>query len=106
MIKTKNDTPKRKKGISESKRADAMLGNFNAKKSRGYQLILTILSEPISLASLISLATLLSFLIEIPFSRDYTRRKDLVIKWFDDNYDYIFPFKDKIQANYEVLLKK
>ena len=105
MWKTKNDPPKRRKGVSESKRADAMLGNFDAKKSRGYQFILGILSEPISLSSLISLATIISFLSGIPFSRDYTRRKDLVIKWFDDNYDDIFPFKDKIHANYETLQK-
>lgn len=91
-----------RKGISEKLRANLLLGDFDPYNSRGWDLIKYMTHHQVSRHALISLATILSGLIGIPFERDYSRRKDLVIKWFDTNYDEIIQFKDCFEIEYQL----
>jgi hypothetical protein len=44
-----------------------------------------------------SIASILGNLANVPFERDFARRKDLLIKWFDVNYDALEPFLDFVE---------
>jgi hypothetical protein len=39
----------------------------------------------------------ISALANVPLGRDFTRRKELLVKWFDDNYEKIQPFVQFIE---------
>ena len=58
---------------------------FEAYRSRGYSALLSILREPISYQALSSLAFILSVYLNIKIEREYMRRKEMLIKWFDEN---------------------
>lgn len=45
---------------------------------------------------LAAIATLLTSRISVHVSRDTKRKKSLLFKWFDENWEKILPFKDKI----------
>lgn len=76
---------------SEKVVAQNLLGDFEVKNSRGLAIIESIMGEntfdSISRNSLLSLTTVLSKLTQIPFPRNFSRRKALIVKWFDDNAD-------------------
>ena len=69
--------------------AQNLLGDFEVKNSRGLSIIEAFMGEnafeSISRNSLLSLTTILSKLTQIPFPRNFSRRKALIVKWFDDN---------------------
>ena len=76
--------------ISEKEKTKKLLDGFNPKGSRGEILVHKLL--PVERASqnlLISVAQIISSLIGKKLKRDYKRKKTLLIKWFDDNYDII-----------------
>lgn len=91
-----------RKDISEKLRANLLLGDFDPYHSRGWELIQYLTHHQVSRHALISIATILAGIIGIPFERDYSRRKDLVIKWFDQNYELIMPFKDCFEIEYQL----
>lgn len=86
--------------ISEKNRANLLLGDFDPNNSRGMELIEHLTHHQVSRHALISIATILSGIIGVPFERDFSRRKNLVIKWFDMNYDLILPYKDCFEIEY------
>lgn len=82
---------------SEKAVAKNLLNNFVAKGSKGQTLIEDMLGFPItqiSLKALINFAILVSGLCDIKFERNYKRKKDLIVKWFNDNEEFIVPFKN------------
>ena len=89
-----------RKTLPEGVRSDILLGNFQPYQSRGWQFINTIVSHPVSCNGLVSIATVFSEVLQIPLSRDYMRRKALVIKWFDENIDKILPWRNIISIEY------
>lgn len=79
--------------MKEREIADLRLGTFIAEGSRGMQLLQRIYPRgELTRRSLYSFASLLAALSGIKLARDFTRRKDLLIKWFDDNYDELEPY--------------
>ena len=85
---------------SEKAVAQNLLGDFVVKNSRGLKLIESMMGEEsfdtVSRNSLLSLTTVISKFIEVPFPRNYSRRKALIVKWFDDNADEIEKAKQYI----------
>lgn len=76
-----------------------LLGNFNSQGSRGKNLIEEIVGFPlqqISRNGLIGIATVVGSLIHKDFPRNYSRKKDLIVKWFDDNCEQINKIKSFI----------
>jgi hypothetical protein len=72
----------------EKEISDAHLGGFTPEGSRGMQMIDDLIPDGHPTChSLVALAKIFSSISGIPFHRDFTRRRALVIKWFDDNFD-------------------
>ena len=85
------DFPSRRE-FSEKAIAHKMLDGFVAEGSKGEELIFQIIGQQInqiSLKALISITNLISILVQIDFPRNYKRRRDLIIKWYDDNHERI-----------------
>lgn len=92
----------KRRQFSEKKRVEILLGDFDASKSRGLELIKYITQNNVSRFAMISVATLASILIKVPLKRDYQRKKELIIMWFDENYEKLEKIKDKFCIDYEV----
>ena len=75
------------------------LGEFDPEDSPGLQLALEFLGDcPCASQSLSIVAHLLGEIIQKPVPRDYTRKKALLIKWFDENHDDIALMLGKIRG--------
>jgi hypothetical protein len=78
---------------SERDIADFHLGDFNPELSRGMSLARMVLPEgELTRRLLFSWASLLAGISHLRLPRDSTRRRDLLIKWLDENYDTLEPF--------------
>lgn len=88
-MSSKQDKKISRRHATEKAVAQNLLGDFEVKNSKGLSIIETIMGEnsfeSISRNSLLSLTTILSKLTQIPFPRNFSRRKALIVKWFDDN---------------------
>jgi hypothetical protein len=79
--------------MTEHDVAQVHLGNFNADGSRGMTLARMILPEgELTRRLLFSLASLLAGISHQRLPRDSTRRRDLLVKWLDDNCDLLSPY--------------
>jgi hypothetical protein len=87
--------------------SDEHLGEFNPEGSRGMEFIESLCpSVSLTRESLIVLAQVFSVLSSVPFHRDFTRRRILVIKWFNDNVDQLEPFASLFTLETESLQPK
>lgn len=81
-----------------------LLNNFVVNGSRGEELIKEITDhcdlKTISLKSILSIAKIISDLINEPISRNTSRNKKLIIKWFDDNEGKISLCKEYIKPSF------
>lgn len=80
-----------------------LLKGFVAKGSKGEKIIEEILGCPIkeiSFCALITLSEILSDLAKVRLERNYKRKKDLIVKWFNDNEQTIKRYKPYIKIIY------
>lgn len=80
-----------------------LLGNFVVQGSRGEKLIEEILGtslKDVSRNGLIRVAMIVSKLIQQKFPRNFGRRKDLIVKWFQDNEELINNVKQFVTIRY------
>lgn len=93
--------------MKEHEICETRMGKFVAKGSEGELFVQAMLppnsNVKLTRESLIVIARILSVITGIRFMRDYTRRRSLVIKWFDDNIEALRPFQYVIHLDYEVL---
>jgi hypothetical protein len=76
----------------EGQISDEHLGKFTPDGSRGLEFVQRMCrSYSLTRESLIVLAQVFSAISCIPFHRDFTRRRILVIKWFDDHIEDLEP---------------
>lgn len=93
-----------KRGTSSEKEiADAILSDFNAKKSKAFKLLKLTSIDDIDNISLGKLCYALSICIEQKIPRNYKRRKELMIKWIDDYYDLCLKYIKYIKIEVDVL---
>jgi hypothetical protein len=84
--------------MSERDIAELNLGDFVPDNSRGMILARRFLPEgEMTRRLLFSCASLLAGIAHQRLPRDSTRRRDLLIKWLDDNYDVLRPYVDFFQ---------
>jgi hypothetical protein len=84
----------------EKQIAEDHLGEFMPIGSRGLEFIERIAgTPPLTGKSLIVLARGCAFVANVWFPRDFTRRRDLVIKWFDDHIDTLEPLQAIMQID-------
>ena len=102
MASTKNTSklPSRKL-LGENGVTRELLGDFQPEGSRG-QLFLERYfdKQHFQVQELKALASIFSRLCNVPFPRDYTRTKALLIKWFDMNIDIFEQHRDEVFIQY------
>jgi hypothetical protein len=82
---------------SEREIAEDHLGEFTPIGSRGLEFIEGLSGTPyLTRKSLILLARVCARVADIRFPRDFTRRRELIIKWFDDHIDKLEPLEATI----------
>lgn len=65
---------------------------FDAKECNAWRLITEKLGPKVSKQELLSIGRVISHELNIPLTREYKRRKIMMIKWFDENIDKIENF--------------
>jgi hypothetical protein len=77
-------------------------GQFDPSESRGLKFVQKLCNRTnVSLDALIQLSHVLSEVSGIRFVRDFTRRRALVIKWFDDHLEELEPLQTVITIELE-----
>lgn len=71
------------------------LEGFEPKSSQAWQKLTERFGPKISHDEILSLAIILSENMKISLSREYKRRKIMLIKWFDENFENVWPFIEK-----------
>jgi hypothetical protein len=90
---------KREREISE-----LHLGEFKPQGSTGLRFLQSLTPDhTLTRESLVILAQVFSSVSSIPFPRDFTRRRDLIIKWFTDHLDILEPFGCLLKLEVEPL---
>jgi hypothetical protein len=87
----------------EKEVADALIGAFDSSESRGLHLIRRLsIGKELSKEQMIGLAHVFSVLAKIDFPRDFTRRRDLVVKWFDDHFEALEPLATVVHLHFDL----
>lgn len=81
----------------ERKRVDARLNGFVYKESRAWHEITRHYGDGLNQAELLSLAEVLASQIGIKVDREAKRRKEVLIKWYDENIDTIVDIMPRIK---------
>ena len=68
------------------------LKDFEPKASRAWISLTSRYGPKINQNQLLSLAEVVSYQLNLGLFREYKRRKEMLIKWFDENYDAVWPF--------------
>lgn len=90
---------------TEKEVANNLLDGFIARGSKGELLIERVIGikiNQITLTGLTQIAKFISELSDTKFPRNYKRKKDLIVKWFDDNHDIIESYISNIQIVYTI----
>lgn len=75
----------------ERKRVDQRLKGFSVKNSFGWKIICDFYGPNLNQAELLSLAEVLAQQLNLKVDREAKRRKEVLIKWFDENIGVIQP---------------
>lgn len=81
----------------------SLLNGYTARGSRGEKLIEDITGCSINQLhrhSITRMAEFFSILIDKNFPRNYRRRKELIVKWFDDYEEEIIPYLSCISFSF------
>jgi hypothetical protein len=78
--------------MTEGAISDLHMGPFTAEGSPGLRFVESLSpGHSLTRESLIIVARICSALSGVRFPRDFTRRRNLIIKWFDDHLDQLAP---------------
>lgn len=95
--RSKKSRPLSNQNIYEKIRNEERLRGFNEKGSVAYQELCDLFGPKPSQQELLSLAQVVSEHLNILLDREATRRKKVLIKWYDEHYHLVSPFlKSKI----------
>jgi hypothetical protein len=70
----------------ERRRVDARLNGFSLKESPAWRMIIRRFGENLNQMELLSLAQVLSDRLNLKIDREAKRRKEVLIKWYDENF--------------------
>ena len=80
----------------ERRRVDRRLEGFNITNSRAWKEICQRYGPSLNQTELLSLAEVISMNLSLKVDREAKRRKEVLIKWYDENFDEIRPFLDYV----------
>lgn len=93
---TFEDQPIQSQTELERMRVDKRLKGFQVKDSIAWKEICKRFGSNLNQVELLSIAEVIGNQLNIKVDREAKRRKEVLIKWFDENYSSIGPFLDKI----------
>ena len=68
------------------------LTNFDPKSCKAWINLTAKYGAKISQNQLLSMAEIVSTQLHLGLFREYKRRKEMLIKWFDENFDIVWPY--------------
>jgi hypothetical protein len=69
------------------------MGDFNVQASRGWRLVMAMTNgDDLPALGLLRIAQILSVISSIRLPRDMQRRRGLIVKWIDDNFESFVPY--------------
>lgn len=77
------------------------LKNFDEKQCRAYRELERRGLISMTHVNLVQIAKVIAHRCEIKLDREAKRRKPILIKWFDENYDKAIPLLDKMELQYQ-----
>lgn len=80
-------TPSIKAIKVERDKVEARLKDFNYKESRAWKEITDRFGSKLSQSELLAIAVIISYCDRLKLDREAKRRKEVLIKWFDENID-------------------
>ena len=86
----------KKKAKGEKELVKEYLGNFITEKSRAYRTLCQWGLDQKNQTTYVTIATVISVNHGINLPRLCKKYKGPIIKWFDDNYDIVFPAMSKM----------
>ncbi|KAK8895033.1 hypothetical protein M9Y10_023475 [Tritrichomonas musculus] len=87
--------PKTLQAEFEQKFVQEKLNDFEPTSCKAWTKLTSRFGPKISQEELLSLAEVVSHQLEIELYREYKRRKNMLIKWFDENLDLVWPYIEK-----------
>ena len=81
---------------NERKRVEMRLNGFDYKNSDAWQIICERFGPTLSQSELLSIAQVIAFHAKIKLDREAKRRKEVLIKWFQENIVEIMPFLNRL----------
>jgi hypothetical protein len=81
----------------ERKRVQSRLGGFDSSKSVAWQEFCTRFGKSLNHTELLSVAEVIASQIGVRVDREAKRRKEVLIKWFDENYLAIAPILPRLK---------
>ena len=88
--------PQEQSTTKEKERIASRLSGFNPKDNMVWHEITQRFGASIKQPELLSIATVLAQNANIKLDRDAKRRKSVLIKWFEENWNAIHPFLDYV----------
>ena len=76
----------------EREKVEKRLNGFCSKNSKAWETIMKYFGENLNQMELNSIAEVLSDLLSINLDREAKRRREVLIKWFDENFEKIEPY--------------
>jgi hypothetical protein len=83
-------------GSKEKDRIAGRLGGFNAKDTPVWKEITQRFGNNIKQPELLSIAQVLASSADVKLDRDAKRRKTVLVKWFEENWERIAPYLDYV----------
>jgi hypothetical protein len=74
--------------------------NFDMENSRPWRYLTNRGWNGISLDELIGLAKLMAHHTRVPIDREAKRRKPVLVKWMEDNWDALLPVADRLSIDF------
>lgn len=66
--------------------------NFDMTKCEAWSRLTQKFGQKVSQEELLTIAQIVSHELDIPLAREYKRRKEILVKWFDENLEAVWPF--------------
>lgn len=92
---SQNSKDKKPKSLQDKYESDfvrSKLAGFEPKNSLAWSKLTSRFGPKLNQNKLLSLAEVVSNHLNIELYREYKRRKEMLIKWFDENLDIVWPF--------------
>ena len=95
MTDQKAKPPKTLQAEFEAKFVQEKMADFDPTNCEAWAKLTSRFGPKISQEELLSLAEVVSHQLNIELYREYKRRKNMLIKWFDEHCDQVWPYIEK-----------